>query len=101
MDRKIVFLVPIFSLCAFSVFAQENNNNHAVVEGQKEYLPPVTVENISDKDKRNPSKVSEALANTFLNALQQKKYTQESIAKSIQMQTTLTCIQYNKMQQVS
>ena len=60
------------------------------------YPAPLTVDNISEKDKRNPGKVSQALANTFLEVLTSKEYSKEEISHSAQMLTELTCFKYNR-----
>ena len=94
MLRKYTLLVSI-SLLAQSafVYADDTDNSNS-------YPAPLTVENISESEKKDPNKVVEALGNTFIEAFQAKEYSQEEIMRSTQVLTSLTCIQYNLMQKI-
>lgn len=103
--NQLLHILVISAFMPIGGFAQPNEQagdagSKTASTNADAYPEPLTVNNISDKDRRDVNKVSEALANTFLNAFQKKEYTQEEITRSTQMLTTLTCIQYNRMRQI-
>ena len=78
-----------------NIFAHSSGNKD---EGA--YPAPLTVENISESDKKDSRKVVEALGNSFIDAFKAKEFSQEDIMRSDKMLTTLTCIKYNHMRQL-
>lgn len=92
MIRKSIIALSLILIAPTAL----SSGNH----DQGSYPPPLTVENISESQKKDPKKVVEALGNTFIEAFQAKDYSQDENTRSTQMLTSLTCIQYNQMRQI-
>ncbi|MFA0809425.1 hypothetical protein [Microbulbifer epialgicus] len=97
-------LLLFFTFCSLLSVSLASYSQQGANQDSRAYPKPLTLENISEKDKKNPAKVPETLANTFLSELiggyQKKEYTKEEISQAVQLLTNLTCIQYSRLRQI-
>lgn len=94
--------IAVSMLFALGVGAQPNGSAPDEHSGNSpaDYPAPVTLETLTESDKKDPEKVGEALANTFLQMMETKKYSDEDIERSSRVLTMMTCMQFNRKQQI-
>lgn len=93
MHKTVLIFVMSIS-CLVVSYAAEHKDS------ESKYPSPVTLETLSENEKNDPSKVGEALANTFLHIMEMKTYSDEDLQRSNRVLTMMTCIQFNRKEQL-
>ncbi|WP_045861742.1 hypothetical protein [Teredinibacter purpureus] len=94
MNKTVLIFVMSISCLVVPAYAEEHKDSDS------KYPAPVTLETLSENEKKDPSKVGEALANTFLQMMEVKTYSDEDLQRSSRVLTMMTCIQFNRKEQL-